>query len=583
MVTVLRGKVEIKQVGSNRNAAVCLISDNSNLLTWDNGSISGTLVYGELNRKTQETINYGPFSKSTSYSYDWRGNKNTYTDAEGILHSYEYLKNNRLSKISFDGQAIDLMIDKTRISKINYGNGTNSDYGYNENGWLSRIDTQNGTTIIQARDYQFDPSGNINQIGALAGTTSYGYDDLYQLTSADHPDSSGLADEAYSYDQVGNRLTSSTTPGSWSHNQNNELLDSSAATYTYDSNGNTTQKTEGGQITRYQYNSRNRLSRVILADGRVADYSYDPFGRRIKKQVGSIITWYLYADEGVIGEYSNTGSWQKSYGWQPNSLWGTDPLYMRDSTGLYYYHNDHLGTPQRLTNATTGEIVWSANYAAFGKATIDPLSTVENNLRFPGQYYDQETDLHYNWHRTYDPGTGRYTQVDPIGLMGGINFFDYTGDDPINYIDEMGLFRFSKAALSGTPPGSRNLLPSLGGAGMALNIMLDLVNLGPYHEHGFYEDGTHDDVGYFGPDSQGNPRGVMGGECSDDYSISPWQYDDQIIRKAAQNVNNTGQFDPADYVLWSNNCQDYSSALRDEYKKLGGKVKYRPFGRRNAF
>lgn len=76
-------------------------------------------------------------------------------DAEGILHSYEYLKNNRLSKISFDGQAIDLIHDKTRTSKIRYPNGTSSDYGYNENDWLGRIDTQNGTTTIQARDYQF--------------------------------------------------------------------------------------------------------------------------------------------------------------------------------------------------------------------------------------------------------------------------------------------------------------------------------------------------------------------------------------------------------------------------------------------
>ncbi len=126
-------------------------------------------------------------------------------------------------------------------------------------------------------------------------------------------------------------------------------------------------------------------------------------------------------------------------------MWGTNPLYQRNSTGVYYYHNDHLGTPQRLTSATTGEIVWSAGYQAFGQATVDPLSTVENNLRFPGQYYDQETNLHYNWHRTYDPGTGRYTQVDPIGFIGGINLYVYIHGDPLDGIDPWGLFSLGDA------------------------------------------------------------------------------------------------------------------------------------------
>jgi RHS repeat-associated protein len=131
---------------------------------------------------------------------------------------------------------------------------------------------------------------------------------------------------------------------------------------------------------------------------------------------------------------------QKLYGWYPNGLWGTDPLYMLDGSGTYFYHNDHLGTPQRLTDATTGAVVWSAGYAAFGAATIDPLSTVENNLRFPGQYFDAETGLHYNWHRTYDPVTGRYTQVDPIGFAGGdLNVYRYVLGNPLGLQDYTGL------------------------------------------------------------------------------------------------------------------------------------------------
>ena len=115
------------------------------------------------------------------------------------------------------------------------------------------------------------------------------------------------------------------------------------------------------------------------------------------------------------------------------------PLAMVTSdNSIYYYHNDHLGTPQKMTNAS-GTVVWAADYLPFGQADVT-IETIENNLRFPGQYYDQETGLHYNWHRYYDPKTGRYLTPDPIGLDGGINLFTYVLNDPINLVDPLGLY-----------------------------------------------------------------------------------------------------------------------------------------------
>ncbi len=78
------------------------------------------------------------------------------------------------------------------------------------------------------------------------------------------------------------------------------------------------------------------------------------------------------------------------------------------STGIIYnYVNDRLGTPTAITDSV-GNTVWEAIYEPFGKAKVNVNSTVVNNHRFPGQYYDTETGLHYNWHRYYDPSTGRY-------------------------------------------------------------------------------------------------------------------------------------------------------------------------------
>ncbi|HEY9199455.1 MAG TPA: RHS repeat-associated core domain-containing protein [Gammaproteobacteria bacterium] len=110
---------------------------------------------------------------------------------------------------------------------------------------------------------------------------------------------------------------------------------------------------------------------------------------------------------------------------------------------LYYIHTDHLGTPKALTDEA-GMKVWSATHDPFGLASVndDPDGNgqkVAFNLRFPGQYYDAETGLHYNYFRTYDPGTGRYLESDPIGLDGGLNMYAYASSNPIMRVDPAGL------------------------------------------------------------------------------------------------------------------------------------------------
>lgn len=106
------------------------------------------------------------------------------------------------------------------------------------------------------------------------------------------------------------------------------------------------------------------------------------------------------------------------------------------------YHNDHLGSPGILTDSA-GSVVWQEEFTPFG----EPLSvsgSITNNLRFPGQYFDSETGLHQNWHRDYMPEIGRYPEADPIGLKGGINPYLYSENNPVNWIDPMGLHMVSR-------------------------------------------------------------------------------------------------------------------------------------------
>jgi RHS repeat-associated protein len=96
-----------------------------------------------------------------------------------------------------------------------------------------------------------------------------------------------------------------------------------------------------------------------------------------------------------------------------------------------------METPQKLTD-TRGAMVWSAAYSAYGVSRIS-VEGVTNPLRLPGQYFDQETGLLQNWRRYFNPETGRYHTNDPLGLRNEVNSYAYAQDDPVNFIDPMGL------------------------------------------------------------------------------------------------------------------------------------------------
>ena len=173
--------------------------------------------------------------------------------------------------------------------------------------------------------------------------TNYGYDVLDHLTSAKNPT---LADEVYSYDATGNRITAANTTGNWQYNTNNQLLNDTVNTYDYDANGSQVKQTNTGtsEVREYLYNLKNRLRSFKVNSTVLANYYYDPFGHRLWKEVNGVRVYALYSQEGLIAEYDSTGVLKQNYGYIPGSTWGTQPLFTSSNgiTGYYQLGADPL-------------------------------------------------------------------------------------------------------------------------------------------------------------------------------------------------------------------------------------------------
>ena len=434
-------------------------------------------------RTTQNKVTYGKVDNTGSFSFTVGQSYN----ADGQLAGHTYP----------DGSAGQYSYDQGRLSRITLPD--QSQIRYDNYQWLTatRIQTPGATKtltldalqrplsieikntaaqILASRRYQYDTTGNITQITSDLGTTEYGYDKLDRLTQAapDQPlRNLGLPTEQYQYDAVHNRTFSGHQPGGWSYNADNQLtsyprlnpFDTAAQALQtqvqYTPQGHTARESNTQGEKTYHYNGAERLiGYASQPEGHStpnieAHYRYDPLGRRIAKQVKegqtTQVTYYFYSDTGLLGETDAQGQMTKAYGFDPQKaqqgLWSTDPLWQAQvheaklthpDTGMHYLHTDHLGTPM-LGTSQQGAITWKAVAQAFGATQTLAQSQVEMNLRFPGQYWDAESGSHYNFHRDYSSLLGRYVQLDPIGLWGGLNLFRYSEENPLNKIDYLGL------------------------------------------------------------------------------------------------------------------------------------------------
>ncbi len=270
---------------------------------------------------------------------------------------------------------------------------------------------------------------------SLRGSTRYQYDASQRLTQVQGPNP-----EVFIHDPAGNLLADSPATPQGQQAPGNRLNLFGDAHFSYDAYGNRSQQARGKQgalKTHYQYNALNQLT-AIAVNGVITQYTYDPLGRRISKRSADKCCEFLWLGDQLLAEklIDPTGAQlsAKTYLFKPNSF---EPIAFVQNDGIYYYHLDHLGTPQEITNQQ-GELVWAVSYKAYGNLAVAFKAEVENNLRFAGQYFDEESGLHYNRFRYYDPVCGRFINQDPIGLLGGVNNYLYV-PNPTGWVDPLGL------------------------------------------------------------------------------------------------------------------------------------------------
>ncbi|SOD24121.1 RHS repeat-associated core domain-containing protein [Variovorax sp. YR752] len=371
-----------------------------------------------------------------------------------------------------------------------------SSYGYDAAGRITSL-TQNlwqpgdtdptHSTIANANvtwSVGYNSVGRITSFNATGNTAGFGYDANGNRSSSTRVLNGQTTNRTYTVGSSSNQLTgftqtlngSSNTSVTYGYNANGDLLTDGLRSYTYDAEGRlaaaTTGATDVSPTTRYAHNALGQ--RVFKTEPLYPPSQGDEADPGFMQSLIAFFTklWspsttqaeqlgyaYVYDEQGTliaeVGSGGTASAGQSQYIYLPTGN-GPMPVAAVINGATYAVHSDHLNTPRKLTNAD-GQAVWQWGYSAFGEdkptqaryrfanteTTPNPgttsISEVKFNLRYPGQYADEESGLFYNYFRSYDARMGRYSQPDPIGLQGGWSRFSYGAANPLLFTDPMGL------------------------------------------------------------------------------------------------------------------------------------------------
>ncbi|AOT68322.1 RHS repeat domain-containing protein [Geosporobacter ferrireducens] len=386
----------------HRNGRIQSVSDTAY------GTVS--YEYDDIGRLHKE-IN--PGNKQTTYTYDPNGNLQTIQDPFGTLTKYNYDKRNRIDTIQINGKTFDYdyytdgMMRTLKYPVLNNQQLLQTDYTFDNLNRLSSITNKIGTKSISDYNYTYDSNSNIKTITGIDGNHQYSYDELNRLKSLQRYNQS--IQTTFEYDPRGNRTKAT--------GDMDALLSS-------------------GKEGSFTWDGLNRLRKFTNSQtGQEETYTYDYKGIRKKKQTPKGTTHY-YTDQAgrVIAEADGNGNLKASI------IWGHKPLARIEQGKWYYYvYNGHGDVVQLVDE--NGNIVNRYTYDEWGNLLASD-ETIENPIRYAGEYYDEETGLYYLRARYYDPTIGRFISKDsyegavtnPLSM----NQYIYCMNNPLVYVDPSG-------------------------------------------------------------------------------------------------------------------------------------------------
>ncbi|GHH58240.1 RHS repeat-associated protein [Streptomyces umbrinus] len=414
----------------------------------------------DAGRVVAETVN----GRTLACRYDVRGRRTARTTPAGATTEYVYDEAGRPVSLVSSGHTLEVLHDAAghEVSR-SWGDSTALTQEWDPAGRLVGQTLSAAGELVQQRSYEFRPDGYVSAVDdLLRGRTEFGLDNTGRVTEVRAREWS----ETYAYDAAGNQ-TRATWPARHSGTdvqgdrtfEGTRLHRAGSVRYEYDAAGRVvvrrkTRLSRKPDEWRYTWDAENRLTAVTTPDGAVWRYRYDPFGRRTAKQKlavdgVSVVEETLFAWDGsVVTEQTTTSTelprpvtitWDHD-GIRPVAQTEriTDASSQEEIDSRFFaVVTDLIGAPTELVDEA-GTVAWRARKTLWGITGWAADSTAYTPLRFPGQYHDPETGLHYNHHRYYDPETARYASQDPLGLELAPNPVAYV-HNPLTWADPLGL------------------------------------------------------------------------------------------------------------------------------------------------